>query len=325
MDNLSLDFDWYSFIRSFGTLSIFFIAFIYFCLTTPNFAEPASLSSIAARTVPLAIASIGLTLTMIVGEIDLSLGGSIGLVATLFTGLITNQGLPWVVVIPVVMLVGLAVGAINGWLIVRFKLSSFLVTVATMFVTMGIERLYSLGRSIWFRGAAGAVRHFYASDFLLGVPNPLFILIIVVLLTWLWRSQTKTGVHLRAIGENIQAAREVGIKVPLLKMGAFTLAGGFYAAGAILYTLRTSGAIAYAGQNMLLSVMGAVFIGGALFSLKPNILGSIVGAGIFGFIRAGMTMSGISSTFIIMVQGLVLLFAVALVNIRERNIEQVKF
>ncbi|MBC7261674.1 MAG: ABC transporter permease, partial [Chloroflexi bacterium] len=217
--------------------------------------------------------------------------------------------------------IGVFWGILNGWLVTKWNLSSFLVTVAMLFLGMGFERAYSHGLSVWL---SRDLRLIY-KGFVLGVPNAIFFLIGLYIPFWLFSTQTRLGHHMKAIGENVEAAREVGIRTSAVKALAFSIAGGLYAAAGILETMRASGAIAYAGMDVMLPALGATFLGATMFRKGPNVLGTLVGSLLFGTITNAFTLLGAPFYLIPLIQGLLLVAAVSVSTLGDRRIRQVKF
>lgn len=315
--------NWREFILTWGTFLAFCLLLVTFALGIPGFASSGNVENIFKQTAVLLLMSFGLLLPMIAGEMDLSFGGSIGMAGALFASLAMNGHPAQGAMVAMVVCVGF--GLVNGLFIAVFRMHSFLVTLATMFVGMGAERLYTHGFNIWVKDLnllAVFNGHFA------GVPNSIILIVASFTLLWLWVTQTRSGIYMRAVGEKIEAARETGINVVTIKILAFTLAGLFYGLGSILNVLRVSGSLAYSGQNLLLPTMAVCFIGATMFQApKKNVPGNLVGAFFLTLITNGLTILGVKYYFVPFSHGLLLLTAVIVANLGKSGlkIEQVKF
>jgi ribose/xylose/arabinose/galactoside ABC-type transport system permease subunit len=219
--------------------------------------------------------------------------------------------------------IGLGSGLLNAFLIVGLNLPSFLASVAVMFICMGAERVYNQGITTW-------IRH---PDVLAIVqssigPVPLAVLYLFALfaICWFLQTQTRAGQYVRALGENINAVKEVGIRGQLLKSAIFVVAGLIFAFAGYIETLRIGGAVMYAGKNLLLSVLAACFLGTATFKAgKANFPGTLIGAFFLYTLLSGFTGLGMKFYLVPFAQGLILIISVAISSARRGKIEQVQF
>ncbi|MEM3658378.1 MAG: ABC transporter permease [Candidatus Hadarchaeum sp.] len=306
-------------LRKHPSLVIFGLILLFLAVRAPHFATSTNFRVIVTNVTVLAIAAAGLALVMLLGEIDLSLGGTIGLAAALFTGMI-NQGVMSPSLSAVFVLAfSTLFGTINGVFVMK-GYSSFLVTLTTYFIAMGIERIYTHGHSIWL---PTAIRAIYKGYFL-GIPVPVYFILTTYIPLCVFFAKTRLGLHMRVIGQNRGAARETGVKVGKATLIGFSAAGLFYGSAAILECMRTSGAIAYVGNQFLLPALGAVFFGSSLFG-RPHIVGTLLGSLVFSLIGNGLTLLGAPFYLTPLTQGLLVVFVVALTNLSDRSIKQVKF
>lgn len=280
-----------------------------------------NLITILNQTTVLGFTALGLTLVMIVGEIDLSMAGTIGLSATVFAqGLYLNMNIFLVLLITILILVFFSF--ICGILVTKLGVNSFLATVAVMYVTMGIQKAYTNGITIWI-----------VNDFILGLQDkklfgvPIFILFLLLayILGYIIVNKTPWGFRIRIIGENINAAKEVGIKTSFIKLWVFIIAAVFYSFAVVIETIRVTGAIIYSGQPILLPAMAACFLGSTMFSPgKVNVIGTFMGSIFLILILNILTQMGLGYYFISLIQGLALLIAVIISNIKNQTIKQIK-
>jgi ribose/xylose/arabinose/galactoside ABC-type transport system permease subunit len=309
-------------INNYGATFAFIIAIIAFSITSRGFFSGQNLQNILVQSTSLGICAFGLTFVLITGEIDLSYGGVIGLVGAVLAGML-KEGHSIGVVSLVCLAIGMGTGLLNAILIVVLNLPSFLVTVAVMFLCMGAERVYCQGITTWIRQPdVLSIVQAHAGP----VPVSVIYLFALFGLCWFLQTQTKAGQYIRALGENIHAVREVGIRAVLLKSMVFVIAGILFAAAGYIETLRIGGAIMYAGKPLMLFVLAACFLGTATFKAgKVNFPGTLIGAFFLYTLLSGFTGLGMKFYFVPVAQGLILIISVAISSVRRGKIEQVQF
>ncbi|MDK2950744.1 MAG: ribose transport system permease protein [Kosmotogales bacterium] len=309
------------FLDKFGTIFSFAVVWIIFCILSPHFRTGNNFVNILIQISPLLVSALGMTFVNMAGESDLSIGGTFGLCTTLFCLLLQKNINPFLSVL-ITIAASLVIGLLNGYLIAYRKMSSFIVTVGTMFIAMGIERTLNGGFSIWIRN--DDVLEFSGGS-TLGIPNLIIVSVVFFISVYFVLHQTKYGSHIQSVGENLETANLAGIAVKKLKFGTFLIASSFYAVGGILYALRGSGAICYAGQKVLLPVMAITFIGKTFLGYKrPNVIGIYIGTLILGAISNAFTLIGIEFYFTPIAQGIVLALAAAVSSANKDYILQEK-
>ena len=304
------------FFDKWGSVLIFGLMIIGFCVFAENFATVDNLINILAQATPTLLMALGMTFVNMAGESDLSMGGTVGLCSSLFCGMIA-AGQSVGAAFAASLGVGVLFGLVCGVLVSRAGLSSFITTISIMFLTQGLEYAYTGGASQWVRDNP-VVNIVTAS----AGPVPYMVIFAVVLfvLEYLFLHRTKAGLHFQAVGQSVDAARFAGIPVKHIKLLAFVLAGLLYAAGGILNALRSSGSIIYSGNRLLLPVMAVTFIAKTILGAKkPNVPGILVGALIMTAISTAITLLGVDFYYSYVVQGLVLLFA-AILSVNNRRV-----
>jgi ribose transport system permease protein len=297
------------FLDKFGSLIAFGLLILLFSVISEHFRSGANYLNILVQSAPLLIIALGVTFVNMAGESDLSLGGIIGVAASLFCGLVKTGSSP-LLAFAAALAIAALFGLLNGLLVAYANLSSFIVTISIMFLSMGVEMLYAKGQSLWIRDhpilniVNGSV---------LQIPNLVIISAVIFILTYFLLHQTRLGVHVQAVGESREAAKFAGIPIKRLKLLMFVLGSAFYAVGGILNALRSSGSIIYSGQKLLLPALAITFVGKTILGAKkPNVPGILVGAVMLSSINNAFTLLGVEFYFSLIVQGLVLLAAAAL-------------
>jgi ribose transport system permease protein len=208
-------------------------------------------------------------------------------------------------------------GLLNGVMVAYGGLSSFIASLSIMFLAMGLEYAYTGGRSLWVRD--NPVTKLVTAS-VGGAPFMVLTTLGLFFAVYLMMHQTRTGLHIRSVGLSQDAAKFAGIPTKPIKLVMFSLAGVFYAAGGILNALRSSGSIIYSGQRLLLPVLAVTFIAKTILGTKrPNIPGILIGALMLASISTAFTLMGYEFYYIVIAQGVVLLFG-AVLSVNDRSI-----
>lgn len=309
-------------INNYGATFAFIVAIVFFSLTSKGFWSGQNLENILVQSTSLGICAFGLTFVLLTGEIDLSYGGVIGLVGAVLAGML-KEGHSIGMVTLICLAIGVGTGLLNALLIVVLNLPSFLASVAVMFICMGAERVYNQGITTWIRDPdVLSIVQTHVGP----VPATVLYLFALFAVCWFVQTQTRFGQYIRALGENISAVKEVGIRSILLKSMVFVVAGLIFAFAGYIETLRIGGAVMYSGKQLLLFVLAACFLGTATFKAgKANFPGTLIGAFFLYTLLSGFTALGMKFYLVPVAQGLILIIAVAVSSIRRGRIEQVQF
>jgi ribose transport system permease protein len=254
----------------------------------------------------LSLAGFGTTLVVITGGFDLSVAGVISVVNAYVATHMTEGNIVSVIII--VLLIGLAVGLINGFAVSILGLESLAVTLATYIMLAGVALLI-------LDIPGGTVPLSFSEPLTTaenGIPGALYVLIALIVIWFVFRRTTfATGMY--AIGENEDAARMSGVHTRFVKMGAYAIAGVSYAAAGLFLSAVTVTGDPNAGTPFLLSVFAAVVLGGtALGGGRGSAIGTILGAGVLTVIPKVLFVVGASDFWAGIVEGLVIIAAVLL-------------
>lgn len=298
-----------------------------FSLFVPNYFQLGIFANIVEQSTVLGVLSIGLALVIIAGHMDLSVESTAALSAMVTGILFCNAGIgiglqltPEWLAVPVSLAIGLAVGGligfINGYLVVKLRMTAFIVTLASFIWVRGMVVAISGGRSA--QDMAPAIRWLGVQRFI-GVPLTAWIAIACFIVFSFILAKTRFGRHLIIIGGNEQAAFRAGIKVRGILIATFVLAGAIAALAGWLLAIRTSGATANLGTGMLFNAFAAVVIGG--ISLKGGV-GSLPGvyAGVLllSAINTAINLMGLQAQYTQMIHGFLVLAAVLLDTLKLR-------
>lgn len=282
-------------------------------LRDDGFLEGQNLLNIILQTAPITVMAVGTVFVLSTGEIDLSLGAVVALAALVAAIELRDHGL--VIGIAADLATGLVVGLVNGVLVTKLRLPSFLVTLGMMGLVTGLaQQITGLQAvptvNIYFNGLFG-------SGSIAGISTLIIWSVVVVLVGHFIYRHTKPGAHVLAAGDNARAARVSGIKVDRIKIGVMMASGLCAALAGLLYTGRLHGATYTLGSSDLLTVIAAVVVGGTrLFGGKGSVVGAVVGSIILGMLNNGLILAGLNDSQQQIARGLIILIAVAL-TLRE--------
>ncbi|MET3767855.1 ribose transport system permease protein [Marisediminicola sp. UYEF4] len=301
--------------RVLGVLIALAVTFTFFSIMVPSFLTVNNLLEMGVQSSIIAVIALGMTLVIVTGGIDLSVGSIVGLVSVVCaTNLAAWGTLPTI-------LVGLALGAvlgfINGAFSALFALESFVVTLATLNVYRGLAFLYTGGRPVF--GLDQGFRDLLSGR--LGpIPNPIILVAAVTLICYLILNRSRLGVHLKAVGTNSDAARKSGVAVNRTKVMAFVLAGTLSGLAALLLMSRIGAAEPISGTGYELLVIAAVVVGGtSLMGGRASIVGTVLGALLLGSIRTGLTLLNVNPFLQLVVTGVIILLAVLVDRAASRS------
>lgn len=302
----------------YGTLAGLAVMIVGFSIASPNsFPTFSNFVNIVNQVALTAIIAGGLTIVLIVGELDLSVGFGASLAGVLVTGLMARQDFPVLLAAVVVVLVGALVGLINSLIVTKARVNSVVATLGVGTVLIGFNYAYSAGQPI----AAGLPDSFFLISLgsILGISNNILIMAVVLSLLWVLINRTDAGQRIQAVGGNAEAARLSGIRVDRVKISAFVVSGMCaFLTGILLASLIGSGSTD-AGDSYLLDAFAAVFLGSAtLRDGEFHILGTFVGVLIIGVGFNGLSIFGAPTFYQYIFQGGILIFAVALSTIARR-------
>ncbi|MDB5622803.1 MAG: rbsC [Devosia sp.] len=316
-----------SFLRRYGTLLGFaLILVIFWALLPDTFMTARNWLNISQQMSMLLVVAAGMTVVMVMGDFDLSVGSMASLagiaVAVLFT-----LGVPIWAAVGVGLLVGILGGAINGALIAYVGILPFVATLATLTMLSGAAFVVSGGKTISGRAIPAEFGDFARGGLPLGewggvavaIPNLTLLALAVAALAWVLLEQTTFGRRLYAMGGNMEAAHLSGVPVRKLKLMAFALAGGSAALAGIMYASRVASANPTQGSGLMLNAIAAVFLGSTLSEHgEPRLLYTIIGVLILGILDNGLTQLSVDSYVRQILVGGIIILAVSASSLTRR-------
>jgi ribose transport system permease protein len=296
-------------------------------ILSDNFATRDNLFNVTRQISVNLCISIGMTMVILTGGIDLSVGSILAFTGALAAGLIKN-GIEWqganlfigftlFGVILVAVIAGGVLGSFNGWMITKFKVPPFVATLAMLTIARGFTMLYTKGFPVT---QLGDDFNFLGTGWFLGVPMPVWISLLVIGLSVVFISKTPTGRYIYAIGGNEKAALLSGVNVKRVKMIVYIIAGVLSGVGGLLVTARLDSAQPNAGIGYELDSIAAVVIGGtSLSGGKGSIMGTVIGALIIGVLNNGLVLLNVSPFWQQVIKGLVILLAVIIDRMQRKE------
>ncbi|MCD6007939.1 ABC transporter permease [Halomonas sp. IOP_31] len=281
--------------------------FVAMALINDNFLTLGNQINLVRQVSIIAIIAVGMSLAILTGGIDLSVGPVMALSGTVMAGLMVASVPPSLAII-LGLLVGAAFGAFNGLFIAFAGMPPIIVTLATMGIARGLGLIYTGGYPISGLPSEFA---FFGRGTLAGIEMPILIMFAVYALGYVLLSHTATGRYLYAIGGNEEATRLSGIRVSRYKLLVYTLSGTTAAIAGLVITSRLMSGQPNAGVGFELDAIAAVVLGGAAITGgRGMILGTLVGALLLGVLNNGLNLMGVSPYLQNVVKGLIILLAI---------------
>lgn len=283
-----------------------FAVLLAMLVSAPSFFSAGNLRDMALNNVPTLLAALGMTLVILVGEIDISVGSQFA-VCSVAAGVLAKAGVPIALVPVIVLAVGATMGALNGFLIGTLGLPSIIVTLAMLVAWRDALRWATDGA--WVQDLPANFQWFGLSP---ATAQGLIVVIAVTLLaiiSWALRN-LQAGRSIYAVGSDAEAARLAGIDPRRVTFAVFTVMGMLVGIGAVLNAVRFSAVPSNAGTGLELQAVAAVVVGGtAIAGGRGTVLGTLIGVLLLGTIGTAMTYVGISPFWGKAIQGLIILAA----------------
>lgn len=303
-----------------GPLVALAVACAFFATQSDRFLTGQNFSLILQQVMVVGVIAIGQTLVILTAGIDLSCGMIMALGSIIITKFSVEYGVNPYLAILCGLVACAAFGLVNGALITFIKLPPFIVTLGTLNIAFATTQLYSHAQTL--TGLPDALL-FFGDIVRLGgtaVTYGTLLMLILYGITWFVLRETAIGRHMYAVGNSPEAARLMGINTRRLLILVYTVAGVIYGVAGLLLVARTGVGDPNAGQTDNLDSITAVVLGGtSLFGGRGMILGTLVGAVIVGVIRNGLTLTGVSSVYQILITGVLVIVAVATDQMSRRK------
>ncbi len=298
-------------IRKYNLLVVLVVLILVFGLLNSAFFKGSNLLNILSQNSIIGIVSLGMTLVIIIGGIDLSVGSIVALCSILFASFIVS-GLGILPSIIIALIAGSFIGLLNGITIEKGNIPSFIVTLGMMSIARGLALMFSQSKSV----SLGVVDfNSIVNASFLGINLSSFVFLILTVVLWFGLNRTYPGKYLFAIGGNRKAAHFNGINVKKYSIIVYALCGLFSGIAAILLVGSLNAAQPQSGVLYELTAIAAVVIGGAnLSGGKGSIIGTFMGVLILGVINNGLSIMNVPSYYQYILIGLIIVLSVSINN-----------
>ncbi|ACZ40151.1 ABC transporter permease [Sphaerobacter thermophilus] len=300
-------------VEAFGLFAFYLAVVLFFSIRAEQFLSYSNAINILSNVSVIGIVSIGQALTLISGGFDLSVSGTVPLGAVSYA-LLTNSGVSIPLAILLVLGIGMAVGLVNGLLITKVGINPLIATLGTLSITGGLARTVTKGLTKSFEYPEAG---FLADSTIGRIPNHVWALLGLALLSSLMLRYTVFGRSIYAIGGNREASRLAGLRVDALTVSVYMICGMLAAFAGIVVASQLLAGSATLGANSALTSIAAVVLGGAsLAGGRGGIPGTLVGVLILGTLANGLALLAVPAFYQEIATGVVLLLAVGMGRLR---------
>jgi ribose transport system permease protein len=289
------------------------VLFLAFLAALPEFGTQDNLFAVSRSLAETGLVTIAISVTLIAGGIDLSVGAVFALTNMTVLVLLKNNGFPVAVAIPIAVALGAVLGAINGVVVAYLKVRPFLATLVSLIVFRGVAELLDLRFSGIVAGATidDPLWLTLGQGFIAGLPSSLVLLAIIALVMHALLSRTRLGAHITAVGASRKAARHAGIPVERVLFTSYVLSGLLAGVAGVLYAARLESASGAAGLNLEIVALTAAVLGGvSLSGGKGTALRALIGAAIVVVLANGLVLKGVDANVFNATLAAILLLAV---------------
>ena len=295
----------------FGLLLLIFVVGI----ANPRFLQERNISDILQGNAYIAVAALGMTMVIVTGNIDISVGSLVGLLAVI-SGRLVVAGVPSPIAWLAPLFVGAGVGAFIGFLVAYLRIPSIVVTLGMLSIIKGVLIIWTAGERVIDMPAD----YFLSQMRPLGIPMPIIIMVVLTIAVVLWMRYSATGRAFYALGGNAEAARLSGLSQKRLLMTVFTLNGIFVGVASVMYSTQFQIIQVTPPPALELSIITASVVGGvSILGGTGTAIGSTLATLLLNFIRSAMIFINVSPFWLKTVQGLLILVTVLADLIRRRR------
>lgn len=305
-------FDRRAFFQRFGLVFSFLLLMMALSLLSERFLTPANLMNVLRQATINGIVSVGMTIVILTGGIDLSVGSVLALSVTVGASLM-KQGTPVGLAVASALGIGTLLGGINGLMITRAKIPPFIATLGMLTVARGLTLLYTQGQPI--TGLPATFR-WIGTGVVAGIPMPVILSLAVFAIGWVFLSRTKYGAQIYLLGDNPTAARLAGVPVDRMTVLVYAISGFCAALAGLVLVARLDSAQPIIGQGYEFNAIAAVVVGGTSFSGgEGGLAGTLLGALLIETLNNGLNLLNVSPLWEQVVKGVVIALALLLYKV----------
>jgi ribose/xylose/arabinose/galactoside ABC-type transport system permease subunit len=298
---------------------VFVVMLVYFSIATPNFLSMENALSLARQGALLMILCMGVIVVKITGGMDLACGAIMTLAGMIMAWSMVKMNSSLSIACLLAVLTAISFGLLNGFIVSVMKIPSFIATIGTQGIAIGLALGINKGNVI---GNLPEVTKVIGNDGFLGIPNPLLITLIVIGLSFILLNFTKFGMYVYAIGGNEEALKLAGKPVILYKILAYTYSGFTAGIAALILTSRNMAAQPTVGLGMEFQAFVGVVLGGSFMAGRGTVSGAVLGALVILILRNGLNLIGIPTYFQLVIFGSVLILAIIISSLIEQNAQK---
>ncbi|TCO77475.1 ribose ABC transporter permease [Marinisporobacter balticus] len=278
---------------------------------SPRFLTVSNILNVLRQTSINSIIAAGMTFVILTGGIDLSVGSTLAFCGAVCAYFI-SAGMSVFLAVTIALAIGALVGLFSGIIISKGKVQPFIATLVTMTVLRGATLVFTNGKPITLGSdKASEVFSKIGAGYFLGIPIPVYLMVLVFMIAYYVLTQTRIGRYVYALGGNEEASKLSGLNVSKIKLSVYAISGMLAALAGVVITARLSSANPNAGAGYELDAIAAVVLGGtSLAGGAGSILGTIIGALIIGILSNALNLLDVSSYYQMIAKGAVILIAV---------------
>ena len=303
-------------LRDFSLIPVIFVLLVIGAFVDPVFLSPQNLINVLQQQTELSLVVLAEAVILISGKFDLSLESTVGLAPALAVLIVSGSlgmTFPQEVSIPLALLIGAGIGLINGFLILKFRLSAFIVTLGMLIVLRGLQVGFTGGRSLFELPESMAT---LGIAVWLGIPVSIWICLAIYVAGMIFLGIFRQGRAVYAIGGNVDAARAAGVRTDRVVWMVFVVGGALAALAGVLLAGRLGSIAAAQGQGLIFTVFAAAVIGGiSLDGGKGTLFGALCGVIVLGLIQNILTLAGVTGEWIGAIYGAIILAALMLARV----------
>ena len=304
-------------IKEVGSLAVLLVMLLVLTIAIPQFGQWGNIVNITRNFSFVGIVAMGMTLVILTGGIDLSVGSVWAMTAVLTASLMSNGWLMGPAIL-VGLLAAAAIGLFNGLCVTRLNMSPFVPTLATLSIARSLALIITRGRPISNFGPQKQAFYWIGGGDIAGVPNPVIIFVVMAIIFWIVTSRTVWGRRVYAVGGNEKAARLTGLNVRQLKVSVYVISALCAGIAGIVQASYLSSVTASLATGQELSVIAATVIGGVnLSGGEGTILGVVIGTIMLEILRNGLLLFGIDPYWQGVFVGAIIVIAVSLDRLRK--------
>jgi ribose transport system permease protein/AI-2 transport system permease protein len=278
--------------REIFTIILLIAEIVIFAVIAPNFLNPVNLERVLRNATDLAIVSIGMTIVILMGGVDISVGSALGVVA-IIVGWMLQAGNDPILIAVVAVAVGTLIGSVNGLLITVARIPDIIVTLGT--ANIWRAAVFGMLNGEWLTGLPPVFATLTRGR-ILDIPVSVFILLIFYVLFWLVLAFLPIGRHIYAVGNSEEAAELAGIKAKRTRAIGYAILGGLVGFASLLYVGRLGSVEITVGNDLAIASIAAVVIGGAsVTGGRGSVIGTLAGVLFIAIMRNGIVLLGIPS------------------------------